>query len=269
MRNASPESVSSQKATETCLTDKEKGLRSTSASNDDGLLDMVIAFDTTGSMAAYIDDVRHQVTELIPQLFADNKNLRLGIVAFGDYCDMKSRQEFGKAYQCLPPTDEWRKIVRFVKDTQDTSGGDGDEFYELVIKKIVEETPWRPQAEHAMLLIADAMPHELGYSFKDYVVDNAIDWKEEARRASRKGIKIDTVMVEESAEWMKKLSQMTNGVCVPFVSSGNTSRLVEAAVCSRGSVAQRRHAEDLYDVCVDMEMKKVLKSYAKERRSKL
>ncbi len=26
-----------------------------------GKLDMVIAFDTTGSMAAYIDDVRHQV----------------------------------------------------------------------------------------------------------------------------------------------------------------------------------------------------------------
>lgn len=33
-----------------------------------GKLDMVIAFDTTGSMAAYIDDVRHQVADMIPRL---------------------------------------------------------------------------------------------------------------------------------------------------------------------------------------------------------
>lgn len=42
-----------------------------------GKLDMVIAFDTTGSMAAYIDDVRHQVADMIPRLFKDNEDLRL------------------------------------------------------------------------------------------------------------------------------------------------------------------------------------------------
>ena len=51
-----------------------------------GKLDMVIAFDTTGSMSAYIDDVRRQVAEMIPRIFKDNEDLRLGIVAFGDYC---------------------------------------------------------------------------------------------------------------------------------------------------------------------------------------
>jgi hypothetical protein len=42
----------------------------------DGQLDMVIAFDTTGSMAAYIDDVRKEVSELIPRLFKANSDLR-------------------------------------------------------------------------------------------------------------------------------------------------------------------------------------------------
>lgn len=37
-----------------------------------GKLDMVIAFDTTGSMAAYIEDVRQQVADMIPRLFKDN-----------------------------------------------------------------------------------------------------------------------------------------------------------------------------------------------------
>lgn len=69
-----------------------------------GKLDMVIAFDTTGSMAQYIGAVRKEVSELIPQLFKDNDDLRLGIVAFGDYCDMDNAQTFGDAYQSIQPT---------------------------------------------------------------------------------------------------------------------------------------------------------------------
>ena len=33
----------------------------------------------------------------------------------------------------------------------DTSGGDGPEFYELVIKKIVEETEWREGSTRSIL----------------------------------------------------------------------------------------------------------------------
>ena len=91
-------------------------------------------------MAAYIEAVRKEVAELVPRLSKDNENLRLGIVAFGDYCDMKSASEFGDAYQCLMPTANENDIIKFVRETKDTSGGDGDEFYELVIKKIVEKT---------------------------------------------------------------------------------------------------------------------------------
>ena len=34
----------------------------------DGKLDMVIAFDTTGSMSSYIDQVKDHVKSLVPQL---------------------------------------------------------------------------------------------------------------------------------------------------------------------------------------------------------
>lgn len=106
-----------------------------------GKLDMVIAFDTTGSMAAYIEAVRSEVADLVPRLFKENDDLRLGIVAFGDYCDMKSAHEFGDAYQCMTLTNNENDLIKFIRETKNTSGGDGDEFYELVIKKIVEETP--------------------------------------------------------------------------------------------------------------------------------
>ena len=80
-------------------------------------------------------------------------------------------------------------IIKFINQSKDTNGGDSDEFYELVIRKIVEETPWRDNSTKVILLISDAAPHPLGYTYQDYVVRNQIDWRIEARNASQKGIK--------------------------------------------------------------------------------
>ncbi len=225
-----------------------------------GKLDMVIAFDTTGSMAAYIDAVRQEVAELIPRLFKDNDDLRLGIVAFGDYCDMDDAKNFGDAYQCLPPTNNENDLIKFVRESRNTSGGDGDEFYELVIKRIVEETPWREGSTRSILLIADAEPHELGYTYRDYVVKNQIDWRAEAKKAANEKIKIDTVTITY-APWYKELSKMTNGVSVPFSSGHKTARLVEAAVSSRGSMKARLRFDKMRSECTDMEMARVYACY--------
>lgn len=243
---------------------KEKDALGKVAPKAIGVLDMVIAFDTTGSMAAYIDAVRREVSELIPRLFKDNDNLRLGIVAFGDYCDMNSATDFGDAYQCLMPTDNENDIIKFIRESRDTSGGDGDEFYELVIKKIVEETPWRKDATKAILLISDANPHPLGYTYKDHVVGNQIDWRKEAEKAAFMKIKIDTVTITDEP-WYKELSKMTNGISVPFESGYKTARLVEAATMSRGSMASRMKFDKMAISCADEEMSAVFNSYRKER----
>lgn len=236
------------------------------APKDLGNLDMVIAFDTTGSMAAYIDAVRHQVAELVPRLFKDNEDLRLGIVAFGDYCDMNNAQDFGDAYQCLMPTDNENDIIRFIRKSKNTSGGDGDEFYELVIKKIVEETPWREGSTRSILLISDAEPHPLGYSYRNYVKGNQIDWRQEARKAADKKIKIDTVTIRPFP-WYKELSAMTNGISVPFRSGSKTADLVEAATMARGSWKKRAMFDKMERECADEEMKAVYRSYRKEREN--
>lgn len=229
-----------------------------------GKLDMVIAFDTTGSMAAYIDAVRQEVADLIPKLFKDNPDLRLGVVAFGDYCDMVNAQEFGKAYQCIMPTDNENDIIRFIKESHNTDGGDGDEFYELVIKKIVEETTWRKDASRSILLIADAWPHELGYSYGHIIRGNQIDWREEARKAAEKKIKIDTVTITDAA-WFRELSALTNGTSVPFKTGYKTGRLVEAAVYAKGSYKSRYYFDVMESKCEDPEMREVYKKYRKER----
>lgn len=229
-----------------------------------GMLDMVIAFDTTGSMAAYIDAVRQEVAEMVPRLLHENKELRIGIVAFGDYCDMKNAQEFGDAYQCLMPTDNENEIIRFIRNSKDTSGGDGDEFYELVIRKIVDETPWRENATRTILLISDANPHPLGYTYGTYVTNNQIDWRKEAEKAASKKIKIDTVTISNN-KWYKELSRMTNGVSVPFRSGQKTAHLVEIAAMARGSMDSRHRFDKLAESCMDKEMSGIFSSYAHER----
>lgn len=229
-----------------------------------GKLDMVIAFDTTGSMAQYIGAVRKEVSELIPQLFKDNEDLRLGIVAFGDYCDMENAQTFGDAYQCILPTDNENDLIKFVLNSKDTSGGDGPEFYELVIKKIVEETQWREGSTRSILLIADAVPHELGYTYKNIVEGNQIDWRTEAKKAADEKIKIDTVTITDEP-WFKELSALTNGVSVPFHTGYKTAALVRASVMSRGSMKARMCFDELMGACDDDEMKEVYASYKKER----
>ena len=235
-------------------------------STTDGMLDMVIAFDTTGSMLAYINAVKTHVKELVPKLFSSNPDLRIGIVAFGDYCDMKSKDNFGRAYQVLGLTNDENEISKFINEAQNTNGGDGDEFYELVIKKITEETTWREGSTKAVLLIADAAPHEVGYSYRDIVSNSQIDWREEAKKASELGIKFDTMTIDPMyVEWYKELSAMTNGVSVPFNNSGKTSQVIEAAALSRGGTRTKAvYMATMDSVKDDVELSAVYTAYSKE-----
>lgn len=196
------------------------------------LTDMVIAFDTTGSMRSYINDVKKHVKTLIPQLFEDNPNLKLSIVAFGDYCDMRNDTDFGKAYQVCDLTDNANVLMDFVTSSKDTSGGDYAEFYELVIRKITKETNWREGSNKSVLFIADAVPHfETDYKKlnRDF-----INWEQEAKEASKAGIKFDTLRIDKSVGWYKELSNITNGVSLDFQSSGKTNDLVRASALARG-----------------------------------
>lgn len=232
--------------------------------SSDGRLDMVIAFDTTGSMRSYIDAVKEHVKELIPKLFKQNPDLRIGIVAFGDYCDMPSKDRFGKAYQVCELTDNENRLIEFITKAQNTRGGDGDEFYELVIKKIVEETNWREGSTKAVLLIADAEPYRVGYSYSDRVVNNQIDWREEAKKAAEKGIKFDTLTINKTG-WYKELSSTTNGVSAPFSTSSKTSQLVEAAALARGGeAAKKMYYATMDSFKGDSEMSAVYAAYSKE-----
>lgn len=196
--------------------------------------DYVIAFDTTGSMSGFIHSVRKQVEDLINKLFDNSSDLRIKIVAFGDYCDMTSKKTFGSAYQETKLTDNRKELIEFVRSAENTSGGDSDEFYELVIQKINKETPWR-DGKRAVLLIGDANPHPIGYTYHTYINQSNIDWKTEAKNAKKLGIQYDTLRIHNSITWYKELSDITGGACMEFANQAKVSTVIEGTVYARSS----------------------------------
>lgn len=149
---------------------------------------------------------------------------------------------------------------------KNTCGGDADEFYELVIKKIVEETSWREGSTKSVLLIADADPHEIGYHFRNIIKNNQIDWEEEAKKAAAKGIKIDTMQCSNRV-WYKKVSRMTNGINLPFKTDSKTSQVIEAASYARGGESTKGLFKATMDSAItsgDTELSAVYTAYSKE-----
>lgn len=105
----------------------------------------------------------------------------------------------------------------------------------------------------------------MGYNYGDKVINNQIDWREEAKKAAEKGIKFDTLTI--GATWYKELSSTTNGVSAPFSTSSKTSQLVEAAALARGGEKTRGLYETTmgsFEASGDTEMTAVYAAYSKE-----
>lgn len=211
------------------------------------MLDMVIAFDTTGSMCAYIEAVKLNIKKLIPKLFEQNSNLRIGLVAFGDYCDMPRKDEFGKAYQVCELTNDETRLIEFVTKAKKTSGGDVEEFYELVIKKIVEETNWREGSIKAVLLIADSEPHRVGYHY-----GNKFESERESQRA-------EAIALIDKAKRQKKSMAVAYKEALEFIQNNPVKDYIEGEDrVLRGYKMQFVSRDGKYK-CMDMDIKRTEK----------
>jgi len=167
---------------------------------------LVISFDTTGSMASCIARVKAVVNKTIQQLFEAVPNLEIAIIAHGDYCDTNSTylmksQDFTKNAASL---------VDFINKCGSTGGGDFPEAYEYVLHKARTNLSWRDTASKAMIMIGDATPHEPTYHLNTL----KLDWRVEARLLNDANIKVYAVKClawNESKPFYKELAQLTNG----------------------------------------------------------
>lgn len=145
-------------------------------------IDVVISFDTTGSMSSVLAQVRQKIKETVERLMGELPDIHIGIIVHGDYCDERSTY----VTQHLDLTRDTLSITNFVEHTPPTGGGDAPECYELVLHE-AQALSWRPEARRVLVMIGDDVPHT--------PQDNPrhLDWRTEVAALAACGICIYAV----------------------------------------------------------------------------
>ncbi|XP_033099060.1 uncharacterized protein LOC117102762 [Anneissia japonica] len=145
-------------------------------------VEVVFSFDTTGSMFACLDQVRSKVEETTSRLLQNIPNIRIGIMAHGDYNHHQSKYVLRKC----DLTNNRSKLIRFINDVPSTGGGDSPECYEWVLKK-AQELSWTEGSARALVMIGDDVPHPPSFT------DQHINWHTELDRLRDMNIKVYSV----------------------------------------------------------------------------
>ena len=203
--------------------------------------DVVISFDTTGSMSQCIAEVRRKVKQVISRLFLEIPGIRIGIVAHGDYCD-KDDSYLMKSVD-IGSTEQ--QIIDFITNVGNTEGGDYPEAYEYVLRE-VQKMSWSSESMRALVMIGDAYPHK-----KE---DNPehIDWKEQVEEIKNMGINIYSVQAlysggnGSSYTFYKQMAALTNGYHL-FLNQFSTICDMLLAICfnQMGSERLEQYEQEL------------------------
>lgn len=139
-----------------------------------GASSVVFSFDTTGSMSPCIKQVRQKLRDLVEMMTADIPDLKVGLIAHGDYCDGDN------CIAILDLTNDLEKIMNFIANTPNTGGGDAPECYEYALQT-ANGMSW-PKEGGSLVLIGDDEPHEKN--------PNNIKWRKEVTALLEKNVKV-------------------------------------------------------------------------------
>jgi hypothetical protein len=184
--------------------------------------DIVFSFDTTGSMYPCLSEVKRNLKDLLDKLLVEVPNLRIGIIAHGDYCDENNPY----LIKMMELTNDKEKLINFINTVESTSGGDYEEAYEYVLHKALELN-WESKKMRALVIIGDAPPHEKNkYN---------LDWREECKKLFELNVNIYTIQClnwnnNKATEFYKHLAKTTNGYYLNLNQFSNIKDIL-IAVC--------------------------------------
>jgi Mg-chelatase subunit ChlD len=119
-------------------------------------MDLALVIDTTGSMGDEIAYLQAELNEIVARLRRDagQIDLRIGLVVYRDEGD-----EY--VVRSSPLTADLGSLRRTLARQEAGGGGDTPEAMDQAVAA-VQRMQWRPNAAKAVLLVADAPPHEEG-----------------------------------------------------------------------------------------------------------
>lgn len=190
-------------------------------------VDVVISFDTTGSMYPCLTQVRRRINEMIDQLFRKIPDLRVGIIAHGDYCDAYSTYVTRK----LALTNDRDQLFAFVANVPPTGGGDAPECYELVLHE-TRQFIWGSGVK-TLILIGDDIPHGPSYPSNT----KHLDWRNEIELLLKMGVNVYGVQALNrpyATPFYQEIARVTGGFHLRLDQFANVIDLV-MAICYRQS----------------------------------
>jgi von Willebrand factor type A domain-containing protein len=187
-------------------------------------IDVVISFDTTGSMSSVLAQVRRKIKQTVERLMGELPDIRIGIIVHGDYCDERSTY----VTRHLDLTQDTVSITDFVEHTPSTGGGDAPECYELVLHE-ARELSWRPEAKRVLVMIGDDVAH----APKDN--PQHLDWRTEVAALVESGVSIYAVQAlnrEYAMAFYREMASVSGGF---HLSLGQFSEITPMliAICYR------------------------------------
>ena len=117
-------------------------------------LDIVIVFDSTGSMGGEIRQVKSQIQNIGSTLVKLVPKARISLVTYRDRGD-----EYVVQTPILPLTGDLQRVATYLSAVDAGGGGDREEAVQEGLRFAVEENQFRPAARKVILLFGDAPPH--------------------------------------------------------------------------------------------------------------
>lgn len=206
---------------------KSKSVVSSRGSAPKGAIEVVLSFDTTGSMYACLGVVRQSLSQLATDLFKQFPAIRIGVIAHGDYCDE------GSSYvkKVLPFSNDVKQIVDWISNVGASGGGDFPEAYELSLRTARTEFSWSAGSRKSLVLVGDAPPHEANYPGNK----DKIDWQTEAKLLGEDGVVIYAIQAlnySQSNHFYSTIASLTGGIRLSLDQFAESPDFVRA-ICYR------------------------------------
>lgn len=153
-------------------------------------LDVVFAFDTTGSMSGAIDSAKENAIDIMNLIRTQVSDAQFGVISFEDYEGYNSESEYSGTYG--GPNDDPYIMNQAVTDNpqlvQDAinvlfadNGNDTPESYTRALYELSDQTPrvdsvrWRSDAKKVIVLFGDAPTHDLDFAGENFGEDPGRD----------------------------------------------------------------------------------------------
>ena len=203
----------------------------------DASVDVVFSFDTTGSMYPCLAQVRRRLRDTMTRLFKEIPDLRVGLIAHGDYCDEGSTY-LSRTFQLNRDVDA---LCRFVDTVIPTGGGDLPEAYEHVLHE-ARSLCWSKDATRVLVMIGDDVPHGPSYPQNRL----RLDWRIEADALAKQGVTVYAVQAlnrKHATAFYRELAERGGGYHVPLNQLDHVTELVLAIVTRQQGPEQLQRLE--------------------------